>query len=67
MKSFGFGPTFQNIIQMLYKDIHSLVSLCSGLSEGFPVKPRIHQGCPINPLLFILATELFYLFKNKSI
>lgn len=42
---------------MLYRDISSIM-LNRGLSNSFTVNRGIRQGCPISPLLFIIAAEL---------
>ncbi len=52
---FGFGEKFRQMVQTLYKDISSSVSLINGTSLRFDVKRGIRQGCPISPLLFLVA------------
>lgn len=65
LKSMGFGQTFCNIIKMVYTDISSAISLNPGMTSRFAVSGGIHQGCPILPKLFILATHMLsLLIKN---
>ncbi len=52
---------------MLYKDINSSISLSFGTSQRFNISREIRQGCPISPLLFILAVEMLaILIDNNS-
>lgn len=62
----GFGANFCNIVEMLYTDISSSVSLNPGVTPRFKVLRGIRQGCPISPKLFILATQLTLLINNSS-
>ena len=57
-ETFGFGPTFVNLVSTLMKDTRSCVNYAGWLSSYFPVESGIRQGCPFSPLAFILALEL---------
>lgn len=68
LEAFGFGPKFCNIVRMFYKDINSSIALSQGFSNSFSVNRGIRQGCPISPILFIMAAELLaILFKMPPV
>lgn len=46
LKHFGFGEKFIKIINMIYNEINSSVSLPQGTTKRFEVKRGIRQGCP---------------------
>lgn len=57
LETFGFGPNFRKWVKILYTDIQSAV-ICNGhISEHFPLSRGVRQGCPLSPLLYILALE----------
>lgn len=65
---FGFGKKFRNIIESLYEDSNSSISLPGGTSPRFAIKRGVKQGCPLSPFLFIMTTELLsILVKNSNI
>ncbi len=51
---------------MSYKDINSFISLSFGMSQRFNTSRGIRQGCPISPLLFILAVEMLAILIDKN-
>ena len=65
---FGFGPNFQKWVQILYNDITSSVKCCGMVSDEFSLSRGVRQGCPLSPLLYILALEplgcAIRLYKN---
>ena len=52
LKEFGFGPVFQGIVKP-----KSMVTTNGLRSSVFPVGRGTKQGCPLSPLLFIIALE----------
>lgn len=66
LKYFGFGHKFIKLIDMLYNDINSSVSLPWGTSKRFDVERGIRQGCSCSPLLFILVAELLAILIKNS-
>ncbi len=66
LEKFDFGSTFIYFIKMLYKDINSSISLSFGTSQRFNTSRGIRQGCPISPLLFILAVEMLAILIDKN-
>jgi exonuclease III len=67
--SFNFGPSFCNVIKMLYKDISSCIVNNGRTSEWFQPTRGVRQGCPISPYIFIIAVELLAISirENKNI
>lgn len=63
---FGFGCNFINFIRTIY-DTNSVVLLPNGISSRFVISKGIKQGCPISPLLSIIAAEMLsILIKNST-
>ena len=57
LNSFHFGPNFCKWIQILYSNITSCI-ICNGhISEPFGLSRGVRQGCPLSPILYILAIE----------
>lgn len=57
MEKMGFGPSFRRWVRLLYTEVYSAVSVNGFLTEYFPVTRGVRQGCPLSPLLYILAME----------
>lgn len=66
LRLFGFGEKFRNIIESLYENSNSSISLSGGTSPRFSIKRGVKQGCPLSPFLFIITTELLSIFLKKS-
>ena len=58
-KIFGFNEKFIKWIDILNTGAVSCINYCGWLSNWFPMERGIRQGCPISPMCFILACELF--------
>ena len=56
----GFGNTFVNMIRTLYTNIESAVEINNILSDIFPVRRSVRQGCPLSMSLFLIFQEPFY-------
>ena len=59
LKAFGFHEIFINWIKLLYKDVFSSVLVNHFISESFPIKRGVRQGCALSPLLYIICFEPF--------
>jgi hypothetical protein len=57
LKAFKFGPRFSHYINALMENTESCISNGGWLSNSFPVERGIRQGCPVSPLLFVIAVE----------
>ncbi len=67
MNSFTCNKVFwSKLIEMLYKDINSSVSLPFGTSTRFNINRAIRQGDPTSPYLFILIAELLAIYVKNS-
>ena len=55
---FGFGEYFISWLKTLFSNRQSCVKNGGHISDLFQVQTGVKQGCPIAPLLFILAAEI---------
>lgn len=60
LDTFGFGPLFKKWITIFYCDIFSSVKCNGFLTNYFPIKNSVRQGCPISALLYVLSAEPLY-------
>ena len=57
-KKFGFGEYYITWLKTLFSNRKSCVKNGGHISELFEVQTGVKQGCPLAPLLFILAAEI---------
>ena len=55
----GFGLHFRTRIRLLYASPGVMVEVNGVRSEPFTLTQSIRQGCPLSPMLYILALEPF--------
>lgn len=67
LQHFGFGERLISVIKMIYKDMNSSVSLPFGTTQRFLISRGIRQGCPLSPLLFILATDMMSTLVSQDL
>ena len=60
LKATNFGPNFRKQVGMMYNELappKRRIYANGYLSEWFPVKSGVAQGCPLSPLLFLFVAE----------
>jgi len=55
---FNFGPNIRKWISILYKNVESGVMNAGFITNYFSLFRGVRQGCPLRPLLFVLAVEI---------
>ena len=58
IEMFNFGPNIRKWISILYTNVESGVMNAGFKTNYFKVSKGVRQGCPLSPLLFVLAVEL---------
>ena len=52
-----FGPSFRAWVRILYTTLYSRILINGTLGGPFSISRGVRQGCPLSPLLYILAAE----------
>ena len=52
-----FQPEFRRWISMMYHNPQAVVQVNRRRSEVFAIERSVRQGCPLSPLLYVLALE----------
>ena len=61
LKLFDFGPVMSAWIEILFKNRTACIKNGGHISRFFEVRRGVRQGCPIAPLIFLLAVEILAL------
>ena len=57
LETAGFKPEFRRWISMMYHNPQAVVQVNGRRSGVFAVECLVRQGCPLSPLLYVLALE----------
>ena len=57
LETAGFKPEFCRWINMMYYNPHAVVQVNGRRSRAFATERSVRQGCPLSPLLYVLALE----------
>ena len=57
LETAGFKPEFHRWICMMYHNPQAVVLVNGRRSEVFAIERSVRQGCPLSPLLYVLALE----------
>ena len=57
LKTSRFEPNFRKCINMMYHNPQAVVQVNKRRSEAFAIERSVWQGCPLSPLLYVLALE----------
>ncbi|GFN92326.1 LINE-1 reverse transcriptase homolog [Plakobranchus ocellatus] len=58
LQLYGFGENFTRWIKIILADRKANIKNESSYSEFFTLERGVRQGCPVSPMLFIIAVEL---------
>ena len=57
LETAGFKPEFRRWISMMYHNSQAVVQVNGRRSGTFTIERSVRQGCPLSPLLYVLALE----------
>ncbi|KAF1326320.1 Rxlr effector protein, partial [Globisporangium splendens] len=66
LSKFGFGRQFVDLVRRMHSDTTAQYLVNGELSKVWEVKSGIRQGCPLAPLLFIVAAEILALAVQQD-
>ena len=63
-----FQPEFRRWISMMYHNPQAVVQVNGRCSRVFAINCLVRQGCPLSPLLYVLALEpLLYRLRDRTV
>ena len=54
IQAYGLPPKIINLINMFYNNFECSIILGNTITEAFPVKSGVRQGCILSPILFLI-------------
>ncbi|KAF1320354.1 Rxlr effector protein, partial [Globisporangium splendens] len=66
LSKFGFGRQFVDLVRRVHSDTTAQYLVNGEVSTEWEVKSGIRQGCPLAPLLFIVAAEILALAVQQD-
>ncbi|KAF1315018.1 Rxlr effector protein, partial [Globisporangium splendens] len=66
LSKFGFGRQFVDLVRRMHSDTTAQYLVNGEVSREWEVKSGIRQGCPLAPLLFIVAAEILALAVQQD-
>ncbi|KAF1317704.1 Rxlr effector protein, partial [Globisporangium splendens] len=66
LSKFGFGRQFVDLVRRMHSDTTAQYLVNGEVSTEWEVKSGIRQGCPLAPLLFIIAAEILALAVQQD-
>ena len=57
LQAYGLPPKIINLIKMFYNNFECSIILGNTITEAFPVKSGVRQGCILSPILFLVTID----------
>ena len=57
LTAMNFGPSFRTWVRLMYTTLYSRILINGALGGPFSISRGVRQGCPLSPLLYVLAAE----------
>ena len=57
LETAGFKPKFRQWISIMYHNPQAVVQVNEKRSRAFAIERSVRQGCPLSPLLYVLALD----------
>ena len=63
----GWPPTLHVLIQSFYNGVQACVRFNGGVSNYFPIKKGVKQGCVLAPTLFSAYSSFVFRMANRNL
>ena len=68
LETAGFESEFRKWISILYHNLQAVVQVNGKRSKAFVIESSVQQGCPLSPLLYVLALKpLFRKLRDERV